>query len=210
MGGVIQKGAIFLRVIAGVARRTVLLAPAGDSTRPTADRAKEGLFNVLSPRIRGARFLDLFCGSGAIGIEALSRGAAQAVFVDNAPSALSALKKNLDKTRLLSSAEIFATDVASAITALANAKRVFDIIFFDPPYNTYLLEETLVKIKNCGLLAPGSVIIAETDAKVCAETNITVDASADKNASENFGILPATDRRIYGRTSFLFFAEDAV
>ena len=179
-----------MRVIAGVARRTVLVAPVGNNTRPTADRAKEGLFNVLSPKIRDARFLDLFCGSGAIGIEALSRGAAQVVFVDNSRLALNALKENLDKTRLMPLAEIFAADVADAIATLVNAKRVFDIIFFDPPYGTYLLEETLANVKK--LLAPGGVIIAETDVKESPE--IFADT--------------AKDIKIYGRTGFFFFSED--
>jgi len=175
----------FLRVIAGKAKRTLLVAPEGLNTRPTADRAKEGLFNILAPRVRGARFLDMFCGSGAIGIEALSRGAAEAVFVENSPAAISALRKNLAKTRL-SDAEIFELPVETAVSRFSTNGRKFDIIFLDPPYGFDFLPVSEART----LLAEGGIIIVETDSSFPA------------------GDLTPHDVRLYGRTKFLFFCED--
>ncbi|MCL1845462.1 MAG: 16S rRNA (guanine(966)-N(2))-methyltransferase RsmD [Defluviitaleaceae bacterium] len=174
-----------MRVIAGKARRTALVAPDGQNTRPTSDRAKEGLFNILAPEIRAARFLDMFCGSGAIGIEALSRGAAESVFVDNSFLAIHAVRKNLSKTKLSDSkAEIFETTAEDAIARLAAQNRRFDIIFLDPPYDSYnseSLRQIIDKLRK--ILAEDGVIIAETEAADLPE---------------------ATQTRTYGRTKFLF------
>jgi 16S rRNA (guanine(966)-N(2))-methyltransferase RsmD len=168
-----------LRVIAGVAKRIPLVAPEGAATRPTADRAKESLFNVISQRVRGARFLDIFCGSGAIGIEALSRGAKEAVFVESAKSALDAVKINLEKTKL-ADWQILKMSAKKAIKRLAEENRRFDIIFLDPPYDSPLLAQTIPELPQ--ILAHDGLIIAETDLQ-----------------------LDAHDVRIYGRTKFLFW-----
>ncbi|MCL2223755.1 MAG: 16S rRNA (guanine(966)-N(2))-methyltransferase RsmD [Defluviitaleaceae bacterium] len=182
-----------MRVIAGAARRTALVAPLGSSTRPTADRAKEGLFNIISERVRGARFLDIFCGSGAIGIEALSRGAKEAVFVENAAPALKAVKENLAKTKL-QNAEIIEASAENAISRLQTANRRFDIIFLDPPYDSLLLEQTLQKVPP--LLAEGGIVIAETE--------------QNRGFAPQSASLFLTSTRVYGRTVFLFLqAEEA-
>jgi len=153
--------------------------------------AKEGLFNILSEEIRGARFLDLFCGSGAIGLEAISRGAKEAVFVDNATPAISALSQNLEKTKLASSAEVLRMPVAKAIDCLAASGRQFDIIFLDPPYGTNLLQETLDKLADANILAKCGIIIAETDSKLHT-TPLQMEV---------------TDTRIYGRNCFMFIRK---
>jgi len=154
--------------------------------------AKENLFNILAPHVRGARFLDLFCGSGAIGIEALSRGAQEAVFVESAKPALTATKQNLEKTKLLPLADILTVPVQRAIDLLSDEKRCFDIIFLDPPYETELLIQTLKHLSKTNLLVPDGIIIAETDAKF----------NDISGAPREFVLI---DKRLYGRTCFLFY-----
>ena len=123
-----------MRVIAGSARRLLLKAPDGMDTRPTADRVKESLFNMLNPDLYGCAFLDLFSGSGAIGIEALSRGAQRAVLVDASMECAGIIKQNLEVTKLGENAEIINEDVYAAIERLGRRGDKFDIIFMDPPY----------------------------------------------------------------------------
>ncbi|MDR0272853.1 MAG: 16S rRNA (guanine(966)-N(2))-methyltransferase RsmD [Clostridiales bacterium] len=177
----------FLRVISGKARRTTLVSPTGLNTRPTADRAKEGLFNILSEEISGAKFLDIFCGSGAIGIEALSRGASEVIFADNAAPAIKAVKENLQKTKL--TAEILEMTAEKAIELLTAQNRKFDIIFLDPPYGSEILTQTIKKLPP--LLSENGKIIAET------ETEISIEG------------LQLTEIRAYGRTKFLFYKTGA-
>ena len=148
-----------MRVIAGLARGHILFSPKDFNVRPTADKIRESLFNILAPIIRGAEFLDLFSGTGAVGIEALSRGAARAVFVDCSSSDL--IKKNLAKTRLESAANVIARDYAEALNGLRKSYSQFDIIYIDPPYNKGLAADAAAKINKFGLLRPGGIIIAE-------------------------------------------------
>ena len=148
-----------MRVIAGSARRTILTAPKGQNTRPTADRIKENLFNIISPDIRDARFLDLFCGSGAIGIEALSRGAGEAVFVDISKEAVTVTQANLTRARL--TGQVVQMCTLAAISRLEHEGSSFDIIFLDPPYGMGLLCRTLDALGKSGILSPEGIIIAE-------------------------------------------------
>jgi len=178
-----------MRIIAGTARRTTLAAPQGLNTRPTSDMAKEGLFNIISAEINGARFLDLFCGSGAVGLEALSRGAKEAVFVDSHRAAIQATKENVQKTHLHEKAEIMHCTVAQAIGKLSATGRVFDIIFLDPPYETSLVAETLQLLYSGNLLAQSGMIIAETDSQF-----LPVNSP-----------FPLYNTREYGRSTFLFY-----
>ena len=155
-----------MRVIAGLAKRMPLAAPKGKNTRPTSDRAKEGLFNIIASHIADSRFLDLFCGSGAIGIEALSRGARLATFIDHCPKAIYALKLNLEKTRLIQHAWYLCTKVDRAIEKFCKEKSQYDIIFLDPPYGEYLVTDTLSQIVKAGILVDGGIIVAETDTNI--------------------------------------------
>jgi 16S rRNA (guanine966-N2)-methyltransferase len=125
---------VTMRVIAGEYRSRVLAAPVGMATRPTSDRLRETLFNVLAPRIAGARFLDLYAGSGAVGIEALSRGAAHVVFVERAAAALKALRLNLERLGITAGFEIHAGGVASFLRGPRTGAELFDVVFLDPPY----------------------------------------------------------------------------
>lgn len=150
-----------MRVIAGSAKGHKLDSPVGWDTRPTTDRIKESLFNMLSPRLYDCRFLDLFSGTGAIGIEALSRGARQAVFAEQNKDCASILMKNLIHTKLQDKGLLFTMDVASTLNLLAKQKEPFDIIFLDPPYHSSLAEATLHQLSNSHLLQPNGLLVLE-------------------------------------------------
>ena len=136
-----------MRVIAGKARRLNLKTLPGLDTRPTTDRIKETLFNILQPEIPDCRFLDLFSGSGAIGIEALSRGAASAVFVEKNPRACACIRDNLSFTKLADSGKLLNVDVLTALRMLEK-EPAFDCIFMDPPYGKGLEQEILTYISS--------------------------------------------------------------
>ena len=148
-----------MRVIAGSARSLRLKTLDGMDTRPTTDRIKETLFNIISPSIFDSIFLDLFSGSGGIGIEALSRGAREAVFVENNPKAMACIKENLKFTRLEAKAATMTTDVMDALYRL-EGEKVFDFIFMDPPYDQGLIPECLPLLAE--KMAPGGIILCET------------------------------------------------
>ena len=150
----------FMRVIAGSARRIVLKTVPGMDTRPTTDRIKETLFNMLQFELADARFLDLFSGSGAIGIEALSRGAAEAVFVEKDRKAVACIENNLKATHLEERAQIFPCDAQTAIMKMSGQEK-FDFVFMDPPYQASLEAPTLEAVRQAGLVDKDSVIIIE-------------------------------------------------
>lgn len=152
-----------MRVIAGKARRLQLKTIPGKDTRPTTDRIKETLFNIISFDIPGCRFLDLFAGSGAIGIEALSRGAGYAVFVENNRKAAACIQDNLAHTRLSEDATVMTRDVLSAIAIMSGREEAFDIIFMDPPYGKGLEREALYALSRSSLVGEDSLIIVESD-----------------------------------------------
>lgn len=150
-----------MRIISGKCRGTKLEAPEGMSTRPTTDRIKETLFNIIAFDLPGCKFLDLFGGSGAIGIEALSRGAEKVVFIDNGHEATRCINKNLQKTGLQNLAIVYNIDVYSGIKKLGSQNAKFDIIFLDPPYNLVGLNEIFKEIVENDLLADKGYIILE-------------------------------------------------
>jgi 16S rRNA (guanine966-N2)-methyltransferase len=152
-----------MRIIAGSFRSRTLQAPAGLATRPTSDRLRETLFNVLASRIEGARFLDLYAGSGAVGIEALSRGASEVVFVERAPAAIEVLRANLDRLKLTEGFWVVAGNV-SGFLRKREANRQFDLMFLDPPYDAageYAATLGVLGGNAAGLLAGGALVIAE-------------------------------------------------
>ena len=149
-----------MRVIAGTARRLPLKSVEGMETRPTTDRVKETLFNVIAPGIFDSVFLDLFAGSGAIGIEALSRGAKEAVFVENNPKAMSCVKDNLKFTKLDRKATTLTRDVLTALYQL-EGEKVFDHIFMDPPYDNELEKQVLSYLSDSSLVYEDTIIIVE-------------------------------------------------
>lgn len=150
-----------MRVIAGTARGTKLKAPSGLTVRPTADRVKEALFNILGNRVIGALFIDLYAGSGAVGIEALSRGARECIFVDNKKSNIALIKENLIKTGLNSNSRLIAADAKKALTILGAEKVKADLVYLDPPYNMTDLSPMVSQIISLDILAGDGLIIVE-------------------------------------------------
>ena len=151
-----------MRVITGSARGVRLKTPDGLKTRPTADRVKEAVFSVIQFEIPGARFLDLFAGTGQMGIEALSRGAKSAVFVDEWKNACALVRENLKLTRLTDQAKVINLDYLSY---LKTCKETFDIVFLDPPYAEIFLENALNKISEIDILSDRGIIICERPAE---------------------------------------------
>ncbi len=149
-----------MRVIAGSARRIQLKTLDGMETRPTTDRIKETLFNMLAPYLYDSVFLDLFAGSGGIGIEALSRGAMEAVFVEKNPKAMQCIKENLERTHLKRKGMTMSVDVLTALYKLEGEKQ-FDYIFMDPPYGQDLERKVLSYLSGSELLSFDGVIIVE-------------------------------------------------
>jgi len=153
-----------MRVIAGKARSLPLKAVEGMGTRPTTDRIKETLFNMLQGDIPGCRFLDLYAGSGAVGIEALSRGSKEAIFVENAKNAIEIIKQNLAFTKLTEDgsckSEVIEKDVLTAIKLL-EGKGVFDIVFMDPPYSKDYEYEVLLALSKSDIIDEYSIIVIE-------------------------------------------------
>ena len=151
-----------MRVISGKAKGTILYSLEGKATRPTLDRVKEALFNMIQMDIQDAEVLDLFSGSGALGIEALSRGAAKAVICDKSKEAIKVIEKNLEKTRLKENAVILNNDYIKALEILKE-KYKFDYIFLDPPYAGEMVKNAVNKIIELNLLKQDGIIIIETD-----------------------------------------------
>jgi len=152
-----------MRIIAGTLRSRRLEAPAGLATRPTSDRLRETLFNVLAPRIEGAAFLDLYAGSGAVGLEALSRGAARVDFVERAPAALDVLRANLARLGVNAGYRVHAGSVRTVLDRIAKI-AAFDLVFLDPPYEAaqdYAATLETLSGKATGLLTAGAMVIAE-------------------------------------------------
>ena len=147
-----------MRVITGKARGTVLKTPKSDATRPTADRVKEAVFSMLQFEIAGASILDLFGGTGQLGIEALSRGAKQAVFVDTRDDACRLIRENLKRTGLEHCANVVRSDY---LAYLKHCSNLFHIIFLDPPYAEVFLENALKMITEIDILQSGGIIVTE-------------------------------------------------
>ena len=147
-----------MRVITGKARGVVLKTPDGMQTRPTSDRVKEALFSILQFELPGMAVLDLFGGTGQLGIEALSRGAARAVFVDAGEAACKIIKENLRRTKLESHAKVVRSDY---LTYLKTTKEHFDLILLDPPYAEVFLENSLNCISEIDILQTGGIIVTE-------------------------------------------------
>lgn len=148
-----------MRVIAGSARRLLLKTPEGPDTRPTTDRIKETLFNMLMPDLPDAVFIDLFSGSGGIGIEALSRGARKAYFVENSQKAVTCITENLEHTHLADKAVVLKQDVLAALRG--NIRETADIIFLDPPYHQEYDRNVLELLRDASYVNDDTLIVVE-------------------------------------------------
>lgn len=192
-----------MRIIAGTLRSRAIDAPAGMATRPTSDRLRETLFNVLAPRIEGAVFLDLYAGSGAVGIEALSRGAARVTFVERAAPALKVLRANLDRLALTSGFRIHAQTVASFLRGPRAGAAEFNLVFLDPPYEAateYAAILGLLGGEAAGFLAPGALVIAEHRRKERPETK------PETKLDARYGALQRTRLLEQGDAALSFYA----
>lgn len=151
-----------MKVVAGSVRGFRLVAPSGKNTRPTTSRIKETLFNILQWEVPGSRFLDLFSGSGGIAVEALSRGASEAVLVEMDREALRCIRENLDHTGMKDCSTVMAMDVMQALRRLDQIAKPFDMIFMDPPYQRNLEERILSFLLQSSLVQEDTLIIMET------------------------------------------------
>ena len=167
-----------MRVIAGEKRHLLLKTVDSEAVRPTTDKIKETLFNIIQFKLKDVVFVDLFAGSGAIGIEALSRGAKKAYFVDNNKSAINIINENLNNTKLLDKSVVLYKDAKNALLYLDEIKENVDIIFMDPPYNKDLYYDCFVVLKNSSIINENSIIIIET----------SIDDDVDKICSLGFEI----------------------
>ena len=150
-----------MKIIAGELKGRRLITPRGDRTRPTADQVRIALMDTLTPRLPEARVLDLFAGAGGVGLEALSRGAAEATFVEQDARAVSALRDNVAALGVGARARVRRADVLREIPALHAAGERFDVVFLDPPYDTDLVATTLLALSGGGLLMPEGLVIAQ-------------------------------------------------
>ena len=186
-----MKGNIInMRIISGKARGTKLYTLDGTATRPTLDRVKESLFNIIQNDIEDSTVLDLFSGSGAIGLEFLSRGAKRAVLCDSSKDAIKIIKQNVQKTHFEEKVEVYNMEFTKLVERLQNQK--FDIIYTDPPYATDFIKISLEKIIEYELVNENTKIIVETD----DETRIL-------NQIEKMDV-EITDKRKYGRATIIF------
>ncbi|MCI8443953.1 MAG: 16S rRNA (guanine(966)-N(2))-methyltransferase RsmD [Clostridia bacterium] len=183
-----------MRIISGKARGTKLYTLEGQNTRPTLDRVKESLFNILQPQIPESIFLDLFSGSGAIGLEAVSRGAKKAILCDKEKSAIQIIKKNIEKTHLEEQIELYQLPFEKLLKE--KIKEKLDIIYIDPPYQTdYAYQATKLIIEN-QLTKEEAIIIIETDEEERIQKQI-------KELKVNI-----IDQRKYGRAHLIFLKEN--
>lgn len=161
----ILLGGLGVRVISGSARGLKLNKPGDDRVRPTTDRVKESMFNIVQDWVYDSQVLDLFAGSGALGIEALSRGASQAVFCDNSLDSIKIIKSNIEKAKVVDRSQIVSGDFKRCLRDMEAKNQSFDMIFVDPPYYKGLFEEVLDTIRSCKILKKDGIVIVEHDAK---------------------------------------------
>ena len=180
-----------MRIISGVSRGSRLVTLEGTETRPTLDRVKEPLFSIIQMHIKDARVLDLFAGSGALGLEALSRGAKMAVFSDISDKAINVIKQNIEKTKLGEKTVVIKNSYEEVLEQMKNEKKEFDIIFLDPPYKSGLLDDAIRKILEYKLLVKEGIVVVETDTEAELQKVQNVD-------------LHIKDIRKYGRVILLF------
>jgi 16S rRNA (guanine966-N2)-methyltransferase len=179
-----------VRVISGTLRGRRLKAPTGMATRPTADRIRESVFNILAGSIQYRRVLDLFAGTGALGIEAMSRGADSAVFIDQAKSALAVIRQNIRDLGLDDQTRIIHWDIRKNLNCLSSDPLSFDLVFMDPPYETNTVSPALTALVSSGALAPGALVVIEH--------------SAREPIPHPVGTLALADQRRFGKTLVSF------
>jgi 16S rRNA (guanine966-N2)-methyltransferase len=184
-----------MRIIAGALKGAQLVTPRGHRTRPTADQVRIALMDTLMPSLPGARFLDLFAGAGSVGLEALSRGARRAVFVERDADAATALRRNVAALHVADQTLVLPIDAARALTRLAAAGERFDVVFLDPPYGAGLVEDTLLRLGGGEVITLDAIVVAQHFTKHAPP--------------ERIGALAAYRSRRFGETTLTFFRPGA-
>lgn len=195
-----------MRLTGGVDGGHGLVSPKGDDIRPTSDRVREALFSMLGP-LSGERVLDVFAGAGTLGLEALSRGAATATFVDINPRSLAALRANVERLKYTRRAEVIRMPAPDVVRVLSKRSSTFDLIFMDPPYGSPALEPTLQAVAEAGLLTAQGVLVAEHD----RDAPLASEYPGPPGSAPERALLRRVDVRHYGRTllSFYQYAVDS-
>lgn len=184
-----------MRVISGKAKGRRLIGPKGGAVRPTADRIKESLFNILPRDLSGMKILELFAGTGNVSIEALSRGAENVLLVDASERSARIIRENLQRLELKNRAQLWVMPVRRALKAVARQGQKFDLIFLDPPYDQKLVGRSLELIASVDPLYPSAVVVAEHSVREAVKSS--------------YGFLSLNDQRRYGDTLLSFFRHAA-
>ncbi|MDP5273394.1 16S rRNA (guanine(966)-N(2))-methyltransferase RsmD [Chengkuizengella sp. 2205SS18-9] len=180
-----------MRVISGVSRGRKLKAVPGSHTRPTTDKVKEAIFSRIGPYFSGGIVLDLFAGTGALGIEAISRGMDRGVFIDINPKSIEVIKENINAVSQTNQAEIYRNDAKRALKVCAKRELKFDLVFLDPPYKLEVTEEILQHMDSLSLFEKEAIVVVEHDAV--------------HTYNENIGKLQSARRVVYGDTAVTFY-----
>ena len=187
---IVSQGKTIMRIISGKAKGTKLYTLEGNETRPTLDRVKESVFNIIQNEISGSIFLDLFSGSGAIGLEAASRGATKTIMCEKSKDAINIIKRNIEKTHLEKEVTLYEGDYENILAT--KIKEKLDIIYIDPPYKTNYATKTVQLLIKEQLLKSDSIVIIETDIPEEVLTKL-----------EQIGQMQVTDIRKYGRATII-------
>ncbi|MEG0293321.1 16S rRNA (guanine(966)-N(2))-methyltransferase RsmD [Enterococcus sp.] len=185
-----------MRVISGNYRGRKLKSLAGDNTRPTSDKVKESIFNMIGPYFDGGKVLDLFAGSGGLAIEAISRGMDKAVCVDRNYQALKVIKENIQLTKEPEKFEVIKGEAKQVLNRLGVEGHRFDLVFLDPPYAQQSVVEDLEKLLSADMIAPDGLIVCETDKKF--------------ELPETIGTLEQTRRQVYGLAAITIYRNEVV
>ena len=180
-----------MKIISGEKKGHKIFGPGPDEIRPMRHSVRKALFDILQNVVEGSRFLDLFSGTGGVGLEALSRGASQAIFVDNLPESAKLIGKNIEKLGYQRVTRLYELDVSEAIDRFARADRRFDIVFLGPPYEEGLTEKTLNKLKGTNVVRPWGIVGVEVFFK--------------NELNENYGELMKIESRDYGQSKLVLY-----
>lgn len=180
-----------MRIIAGKARGRKLLAPEGLATRPTLDRVKESMFNIIQNKVRGSIALDLFAGTGSLGLEAASRGAKECHLIDMGEDTYNKLKQNITNLKFEDLCKSYKGDAYKLLQEFSSKKITFDLIFIDPPYAKEMIPPSLEKIKKLNLLQKDGLIVTKID--------------SEEEAFEGYEDITLVDKRKYGNTTVCFY-----
>lgn len=180
-----------MRIISGNRRGKKLYAFDGRKIRPTADRMREAIFNILSSRVKDVAVLDLFAGTGAFGLEAVSRGACSAIFIDNHSDAIRLLEKNISACGMIEETRVVKWDIAHDLNCLKGIQSDFELIFLDPPYHRNLVRPTLLHLHESGAVQPGA--------------HIVIEHSLDDPLPYDLDCFTRVDQRKYGKSLVSFF-----